>query len=210
MSIKKKKILIAIPTHDMLPAAFMQSLCRLTEYMLQKKYSVTTRLWEGTLVAKARQSLVRIAIDQGFDYVFFVDSDMILHPETLERLLNDDCDIVSTMFFKRTPPYQPCFYMDVDISQEPLTYSVPISWPDRGLHECAATGLAATLIRTEVFKKVGKNMFIHPTEGLGEDIAFCLNARAMGFTVYVDTRLEAGHIGRVIVNEKMYKEELQK
>jgi hypothetical protein len=203
----RAKILIGIPCHSTIDSAFAQSLTRLVEFMVANKYVVKTQFYEGTLITTARQRLVDIALRDKADHLFFLDSDMIFQYDTLQRLINIGEDIVSTLFFKRIPPYQPCFYTKVDLT-EPLNpaYDVPVRWNDKGIYKCDATGLACTLISKKVLLALeGTQMFEHPSP-VGEDIAFCLNARDKGFSVYADTRIEAGHIGRLVVTEELYKE----
>lgn len=208
MSNKHIKVMIGVPCHDQVQASFAQSLANLVEYTVRKKYDVIVRFYEGTLVATARQKLCEQAIEEEADYLYFVDSDMIMHPKTVEHLIKCEQDIVSTMFFKRTYPYQPCFYSEISIDENnKATLFAPTVWSKQGLHECDATGLASTLISKRVLKALkGKDVFTHPSPGIGEDIAFCLHARDAGFKTYVDTRMETGHIGRIVITEKTYKE----
>lgn len=204
---KSTRIMIGVPCHDMVQASFAQSLVNVVEYMTRKKYQIVVRFYEGTIVTTAREKIVEMALEEKADYLYFVDADMIMHPKVLEYLLDNDEDIVSTMFFKRVYPYQPCFYSEIALVNNEATLYVPTKWTERGLYECHATGLASTLIKRKVLEALkDTSMFHHAIPNLGEDIAFCLNARAKGFKVYVDTRIETGHIGRIVVTEKTYKE----
>lgn len=205
---KNIKVMIGVPCHDQVQASFAQSLANLVEYTTRKKYEVVIQFYEGTIVATARQKILEQAVAQDVDYLYFVDSDMIMHPKVIEHLIRCDVDIVSTMFFKRVYPYQPCFYSGVTVDENNIaTLEVPLVWGEYGLYECDGTGLASTLISKRVLTRlVDEEPFIHPSAGIGEDIAFCLNARNAGFKVYVDTRMETGHIGRIVVTEKTYKE----
>lgn len=206
MAKKLPSILIGVPCHEMVSASFAQSLASMVEYMASSGYRITVNFYEGTLVHTARKQLVMMALTKNVDYLFFMDSDMVIHPHTVALLLQNKKDIVSPMFFKRVSPYQPCFYSEVKFENDKPVLYTPVGWEKLGLHECHATGLAATLISRKVLKALNpETMFLgHPD--LGEDISFCLHAREAGFKVYVDTRLVAGHIGKVIVTDKTYME----
>lgn len=82
---------------------------------------------------------------------------------------------------------------------------------EMGLLEVDATGAHCLLVHRTVFEKIES---VHPYRWFredeiapgcmaGEDIWFCLAARACGFPVYVDTRLEAGHVKRFVMTSDM-------
>ena len=48
---------------------------------------------------KLRNLTIRRMLEGGYDYWFSVDTDLILHPDTLRRLLDADKDIVSEIFW---------------------------------------------------------------------------------------------------------------
>ena len=98
-----KKILIAIPTMDMVPMGFAQSLA-----MLNKVGECVVSSVVGSLIYDARNKLAAEAVKLEADYVMWFDSDMIFQADTLERLmkdLDDGRDIVSGLYFRRSAPF---------------------------------------------------------------------------------------------------------
>lgn len=81
-----------------------------------------------------------------------------------------------------------------------------------GLCEVDATGCHCLLVHRSVFEAIKSD---HPYRWfredewspggpvVGEDIWFCLKARELGYPIYVDTRLEAGHVKRFILTSAM-------
>lgn len=81
-----------------------------------------------------------------------------------------------------------------------------------GLNEVDATGAHCLLVHRNVFESIKSD---HPYRWfredewypggpvVGEDIWFCLKAREAGFKIFVDTRLEAGHVKRFMVTSLM-------
>lgn len=201
---KQTTIMIGVPTHDVLAASFAQTITLCIEYMVRKGYKIIPQFWEGTMVRDARTRLMETAIAKKVDYLFFIDSDMIVRPDVIERLIRDDCDIVSTKFFRRVEPFQPCFYLDIDTTKKPVEYLTPTKWADEGILKVKATGLAATLIRRKVLEAMPDDVFYHDPFCIGEDLQFCVSAAERGFDVYVDLRLEAGHIARKVVTQHTY------
>ena len=77
------KILICIPSGDLVASGFAQSLA-----MLQKGGNETAIMFQvGSLIYDARNKLAKQAIKMGADYTMWFDSDMIFKPDTMLRLL---------------------------------------------------------------------------------------------------------------------------
>ena len=82
-------------------------------------------------------------------------------------------------------------------------YRQPKLIPDgqsSGFGEIAACGLGFCLIKCSVIKtmfKYYKSLF-EPKWGVGEDIAFCMRARRLGYKTFIDRDVKLGHIGEVI------------
>lgn len=80
-----------------------------------------------------------------------------------------------------------------------------------GLNEVDATGCHCLLVHRNVFEKIEsphpyrwfREDEIAPETIAGEDIWFCVQARAHGFPIYVDTRLEAGHVKTTLLTSAM-------
>lgn len=67
----------------------------------------TTHRWSTELVKKEsefKNFIIKKAIDENFDYLFLVDSDLLLHENTLKRLISLDKEIVSTIFWIKWYP----------------------------------------------------------------------------------------------------------
>ena len=95
------KILVCVPSMDMVAAGFAQSLA-----MLQKGGHETAIMFQvGSLIYDARNKLAKQALKMGADYTMWFDSDMIFQPDTMIRLLEHDAPIVSGAYFRRSPPY---------------------------------------------------------------------------------------------------------
>lgn len=85
----------------------------------------------------------------------------------------------------------------------------------KGLMEVDATGTHCLLVHRSVFEKIEsdhphrwfRESVIGPGILAGEDITFCLQARDHGFPVYVDTRLESGHVKPFIMTSNLNTED---
>lgn len=140
-----------------------------------------------------RNMTVRRALEGGYDYLFSVDTDIILHPETLLRLLEADKDIVSELFW--TNGWCNAWMYD-------QSSGMKAEWVRPGLYQVGMTG-ACTLMNTKVFM-AGADFSPIPNirKALwGEDRWFCIRAAVMGFEMWIDTHCPPWHL----YSEKEYQ-----
>jgi hypothetical protein len=157
-------------------------------------------------------------------YLIFIDDDMVWPPDAVHRLVGSYMELldagvtepfmVGGLCFRRTPPYQPTLYM----REQPTAgqYNFMEEWTE-GLVEVDATGMAFVLIPTEVFAAVagtempsyetrqrlgGLPSFFRWDKNFGEDLQFCQDVKAAGARIFVDTRIEIGHVGEVQIGHK--------
>ena len=55
-----------------------------------------------SLVQRARNDLLALALSEGFSDLFFIDSDMRWEPEWAMRIINHDVDVVGAAYRKKT------------------------------------------------------------------------------------------------------------
>ena len=177
-------------------------------------YAVTeqTHRWnEPTFdwLAHEKQRLLSHAVEEGYDAVFFVDSDLVLGPETLESLVYAQKPIVSAVFWtawhEGAPPL-PQTWLTHPYTLEGRSGVRYLSSAeflralrDRQLVEVGGLG-ACTLIRTNVLDRVGffPRMEGLPKEGMwqGEDRSFCLYATQAHIPLWADAWPDIFHIYR--------------
>ena len=200
-----KKILIAIPCMDQVPAAFACSLA-----MLKKIYSCTLTMKIGSLVYTARNDITKMALEGDYDFVMWFDSDMVFPPETLERLMktleDNDYDMVTGLYFRRVPPYTPVLFDLLEFAGDVCKWSEFETIPDKPF-EVGGCGFGCLLMKTDVFFDLVNdysNMFT-PVGSNGEDVAFCIRAREKGYKIYCDPSVVCGHVGYSVIDDKFFK-----
>lgn len=143
--------------------------------------------------------LVKEAQRLGATHLLNMDSDMIIPPDALDKLLKADKDIVGAKYMARGEGYSTLKF-EKDGQYVPVN---PDDFP-KELFECAAVGLGFTLINMRVFEKLPKPYFYTYEKSddredfATEDIVFCQDARKAGFSVWCDPSIEVGHIGQYI------------
>ena len=197
------KIFIAIPSTDYVDVDFVKSLTS-----LETVGECHVEIINGSLIYANRDKLSELAVVGGYDYVFWLDSDMIFAPDILKRMIAADKDIISGLYFMRRPPYDPVIYKTLKIGL-PGEAEVEIynDYPENSVFEIDACGFGGVLVKTSVIRDViekNKTAFI-PIPGYGEDISLCIRARREGYKIFCDSAVKMGHVARTYVNEATYK-----
>jgi hypothetical protein len=152
-------------------------------------------------------------------------------PGVVERLFGHKKDIVSGLYFMRKQPYTPQIYVAARDKGHDDKYWPVIKYP-KGLIEVDAAGFGCMLIKADVFRAMldRRNNYASAIEAAyasidievrryfrplgpwfeflcsqGEDMFFCLQARAMGYKIYCDTRIVCQHIGKAPIGEETFQ-----
>lgn len=67
----------------------------------------TMHYWDDALidrVARFKNDMITYAIQHDYDYLFLIDSDLLLYPETIEHLITTEKDIISEVFWTKWQP----------------------------------------------------------------------------------------------------------
>ena len=197
-----KKILLAIPTSCFVESETVKSLYNM---QIPDGYEATLEIVKGYAVHQARNILVDLAIKGGFDYVFWIDADVILPDYILSVLLNTGKDIVCGYYHKKIENQEVAEIFgkcpDGSLSNV-LARDLP---KQPGVYQIGACGFGCTLTSVEVFKKMLENSdtddlcfdYIYKKNAMcSEDILFCQRAEALGYITYVHTGMRCGHIGQ--------------
>ncbi|MBR6778577.1 MAG: glycosyltransferase family 2 protein [Clostridia bacterium] len=171
--------------------------------------------WKRGLIEKIttfKDSIIDYAKDNDYDYLFFIDSDIVLHKQTIKHLITRNVDIVSNVFWTQWFPNGPlepqvwlqdtnaCHIHDWDREmnalekqQSKIDFFTSLRFP--GIYEVGGLG-ACTLLSKQAIKGGVKFKLIDNLSFWGEDRHFCIRAGALGFKLYVDTIYPAYHIYR--------------
>lgn len=200
------KTLIAIPCMDQVPALFAQSLATMR---MVGECQIAFQI--GSLIYTSRDDLARYAMKEGFDYVLWLDSDMIFpedfHERMFKTLTENNLDILSGIYYKRKPPYSPVIFDKMQLKGKIWDYSWLEDVPD-SLFEVGACGFGCVLLKTEVLMSVQlkHGYLFHPMQNGGEDVAFCVRARDCGYKIMCDPTIVCGHVGNVVITDTLYKQ----
>lgn len=161
------------------------------------------RDWNANIIrnmAEMRTRCLNKMLEFGMDYIFSVDSDLLLHPDVLKMTLLQDKEICSPVFWAH-------WNME-SINQQQL---LPQCWLNGGYHItpewvqalrnnkmrvlCGGLG-ALTLIHKSVAEKgvTYFRVYTLPDAVYGEDRDFCTRAVCAGFDLWCHTFIESRHV----------------
>lgn len=156
-------------------------------------------------IDRFRNSAASVACQGGFDYLMFIDDDMLFENprEVFGPLYKANLDIISAFTYIRGYPYEIMSFKEIKVNGQKhldyvkhrdLTPDNPKMRPD-GVIMCDAIGTAVSLIKVSLLKNLTPPWFITGQKST-EDIYFCCLARDTFPKVKIGmhTRVIAGHI----------------
>ncbi|MCC2248394.1 glycosyltransferase family 2 protein [Virgibacillus sp. AGTR] len=174
-----------------------------------------THIWNHQAiwkVAEFKNQIIKQARDKGYDYLFLIDSDLLIHPNTIEYLIRIDKNIISTIFWTKwqiNADPLPQVWVQDEYTLYHATHGERLSDEEKkrrtmefinqlkvpGTYEVGGLG-ACTLLSAHALN-TGVNFSPIPNLSFwGEDRHFCIRAQALGLSLYVDTHYPAYHIYR--------------
>ncbi len=175
----------------------------------------STHYWREDIIwkiASFKDQMIQKAKEEKYNYLFLVDSDLVLHPHTLEQLILAKKDIITNNFWTKWTPDSPplpqvwvsdhytLFHHEIneqltqeEIHKRTLDFLQMLQKP--GVYEVGGLG-ACTLISQEALNRGVSFARIKNLTFWGEDRHFCIRAAALGLTLHADTHYPAYHIYR--------------
>lgn len=180
------------------------------------KCDENTHYWSNELMNKVgsfKNEIIEYALDNNFDYLFFVDSDLVLNKKLLKHLISCDKDILSEIFWTKWTPqsihepnvwlYDQYSFVIVDPKQprtptelfiEKVEFLQKLKQP--GQYKVGGLGACTLISRNALAKGVNFSPLDNLTLLRGEDRFFCVRAEVLSLDLYVDTHYPAYHIYR--------------
>lgn len=201
------RILIAIPVHS-----YIECECFRAVYELEipDKVKVDFKYHLGYTVGIARNALTEVSLKGGYDYTLWVDSDIILPKDFIQKMLDiikekKDAFLATGYYNKKvvneriTELYG--FTEDGKSIQNVRESVLP---KDGGVFEIQGCGFGCCLVKNSVMQEVldkYKMCFeYHQNPGIlvSEDLDFCEKAKHLGYKLYADVGMKCLHIGKAV------------
>lgn len=145
-----------------------------------------------------------------YDYICWIDSDMVFTWEQLKLLIDDDKDVVSGIYLMANKTqFTTVLNWDIDFFKQNGTFKFLNtedikSMIDQPIRKCAYTGLGFTLMKKGVIEQVSYPPFLpkiheYNVNGIdmidfaSEDVSLFRKLEEIGINCYVDLRVRVGH-----------------
>ncbi len=152
----------------------------------------------------SRNMVCAKALESGFEYVFFLDSDVVPPRDAILRLMRHNLPIVSGVYHRRSPPH------GVPVMMRPVGQWIT-HYPPNSLIEVDVVGAGCLLLHRSLLEAFAKtpqrpghpwfdwrvNMqgILPQGECLSEDFTLNTHARKLGYRTMVDTSVQCKHTG---------------
>ncbi len=190
-------VVIGIPSFGMVSTFFYQAM-KGQQFPLVS--SAIDKVVLNKPIADARNEIVQYALDQGANYIFWVDDDVIPPGDAFLKMYNHQKDIVNGVYWSKSNPPMPLMFRNH--LEGPYW-----NWHIGDFIEIDAAGMGLTLVKTDVYRKIEAELGgpWYSTEyasfpGVNkspanntEDLYFYWKAKKVGYQVWCDTSIQAYH-----------------
>lgn len=207
-----KRILLAIPTNKNIENDTVKSI---TDLIVPEGYKLDFQYFYGYAIDQVRNLAANFALINNYDYMFCVDSDIILPNDALVKLLQANRPIASGVYRQRKFDANiPELFLGLDVVEDEEKKTLCFNMTREDLakfeskneysHEIEACGFGCVLIAREVLEKIEKPHFFYKhsidfKDTVSEDVYFCQNAKKAGFPTYFVPSLKVGHICKIVL-----------
>jgi hypothetical protein len=139
-----------------------------------------------------RNKLAKMAVEEGQEWLMFLDDDHVFASDLLVRLLAHNVPVVGALYLQRQMPFLPIAYAtkDDDDKYWPVDLS---AHGENDLITVRGLGTGGMLIRTEILRELPYPWFEHGTAS--EDLIFCDRVYDAGLgPIYCDLGARMGHL----------------
>jgi len=200
------KILIGIISNrEFIPSYFVRNLFELVEHT-RKIGKVAVQEFRAVEVQQMRNNCCIYALDNNFDYIFMLDTDMTYPAFSIAKLIKHNKDFVVGSATQRTFPFYPTQYKEIACKDfKSKENRVFISKKNKDLIEIGATGVVGALIKVSSLNDLKKPFFQveykeNGEDVIGSDIYFCRKWKESGKKIYLDPTVNYNHQVTVFSN----------
>ena len=197
------KVVFCLPGNSY-TRGFFDSWVKLDGYLKGQGIEAVVSTAGGSNVSKVRERCVRpfkpgslhpnepFYGEIDYDYIMWIDSDIIFNPEDFQKLLDKDLDIVAGLYNAADGNFACRIVDDSDGKTKQVVGPVEAEW----------VGMGFMLMKRGVLEAITPPWFqttVVDGQFLTEDIYFCYMARNAGIKVYVDPNVVVKHVKELII-----------
>lgn len=199
--VKGINVVVGIPSFGMVSTYFLQA--RMSQ-QFPLVSSAIDKIVLNKPIADARNEIVEYALSQGANYIYWLDDDVVPPPDAFLKMYVLNKDIINGVYWSKSNPPMPLLFRGH--MEGPYW-----DWHVGDLIEIDAAGNGLTLVKTDVYRKIAKDIggpwysvdfssFAGVEKGgpnNTEDLYFYWKARKAGYKIWADTSIQALHYDKV-------------
>jgi hypothetical protein len=167
-----------------------------TQLQPPASYSLVLNEPYGYSVPDARNIVLSKCLNEGFEWVFFVDDDVIVPRNALVKLISNNEKVVGGIYYRKYFPIESVPMIEVNgVPSIVDNYGIGDLFPD-----CLVLSSGCTLIHRSVIESIEppwyKSFTVEGRAALTEDTYFCSKLRTAGFKPVLDTSIQCIHVDR--------------
>lgn len=147
-------------------------------------------------IDSARNQAAAFAMRFSCDYLYFVDDDVILSPNTYTNLKRCDADIAQALTFIRGYPFHCMAFKKLDNNTIDYYDDYYEHINKDGTVDCEAVGFSCALIKVSILNRINSPYFVTGAQ-CTEDLYFCIKLRqklGSDVRIVVDTKVPTSHL----------------
>ena len=166
-------------------------------------------------IDRMRNITAKTALEQGCDYILFIDDDVVIQLDALQKLISCNADIAAGWTLIRGYPFENMFFRFIPGDKTALKNvqdeDVPL---DNSIISVDAVGFSCCLIKVDLVRKLQPPYFVTGPYNT-EDIYFCMKAQQEfpDTKIVVHTGIKTSHnLGPEFLdplNKKFYKQYME-
>lgn len=199
-----KKVLIATPAYDgTVGVWFANSLAQTIKLGLINDIDFCpVYMSYDSLVQRARNDLLSIAVKNNFDDILWIDSDMEWDPQWAIDYINSDKDVIGSPVIKKTLESESynvkCEVENLNIDEDNLIEVLSVGTGFLKFSKKAFTYLwdnSEKYIHNGEEKRWAFEIKIQGNDIISEDVLICEKLREGGFKIFIDPYKTCNHVG---------------
>jgi len=214
------RIAIITPVYGAYEQAYISSLILcLSKPLADISFSLVSPCGSSNITAARNVCIQDVFIQEEafkkkFDYLLFIDSDIIFTYEDIQKLLGHKKDIIAGLYFAKGTPFFPVAgYYDINKIENGFPKITKEQVTSKKLLEVDWAGCGFLLLKREIIDRIEypwfdmrvidlpkplkrSGGFVIKKELLSEDISFCTRLKEIGYKIYLDTNVLLKHLGK--------------
>lgn len=179
-------------------------------WKIQTPAAFDCQIWEphSMSVSEARTVSIRKAIAEGYDFVQWVDDDLIFPRNALVKLIKHEADIVGGFYYRKYLPLESCGMHDYEVKGRMVPKPIDNFKIGDVIHNTLVLPSGASLINLDVFRNSKmeepwyRTVSITGVPAITEDTYFCQKAKLAGYDIITDLGVQCIHVD--LASNKIY------